>query len=180
MTYHIVAAIRTPLSEEWFCHIYQSHIKYACVLWSRIGISVTESCSQGSNYATWWGHQMATFSAFTGPLCGELTWHRWIPRTKVSSKYAVSRSRYYQPKMAEGIQGKDVYSVCFSHTCTFREVFCVHLIVYSIADLVVSRVDQEVCFLREIGLYIFRHIDSNGRTGWYKRLGFIDSSGLNW
>ena len=31
---------------------------------------------------SWWRHQMEIFSAFTGPLCGEFTGHRWIPLTK--------------------------------------------------------------------------------------------------
>ena len=51
------------------------------------------------------------------------------------------QSRYYQPKMAEGAQGKDVYSVCFSHPM-LRTFIRVHLIVYTISDLLASCVGQ--------------------------------------
>ena len=33
---------------------------------------------------TWWRHQMETFSALLGHLCGEFTGHRWIPCTEAS------------------------------------------------------------------------------------------------
>ena len=35
-------------------------------------------------HISWWRHQMETFSSF-GPLCGEFTGLRWIPRTKASN-----------------------------------------------------------------------------------------------
>ena len=35
-------------------------------------------------FYSWWRHQIVTFSAFFGPLCGEFTGHRWIPLTKAS------------------------------------------------------------------------------------------------
>ena len=33
---------------------------------------------------SWWCHQMETFPALTGPLCGEFTGQRWLPLSKVS------------------------------------------------------------------------------------------------
>ena len=33
---------------------------------------------------SWWRRQMETFIRVTGPLCGEFSCHRWIPRTKAS------------------------------------------------------------------------------------------------
>ena len=39
---------------------------------------------QCTGIRSWWRHQMETFSAFTGHLCGEFTGQRWIPYTKAS------------------------------------------------------------------------------------------------
>ena len=65
--------------------------------------------------------------------------HRLLHTLCVSIYY---QWRYYQPKMVEGAHGKDVYSVCFSHPCTFRKYICVQLIVCSMSDLSTSCVDQ--------------------------------------
>ena len=35
-------------------------------------------------FLLWWRHQMKNIFRVTGPLCGEYTGHRWIPRTKAS------------------------------------------------------------------------------------------------
>ena len=38
------------------------------------------TCTDRDNFhESWWRHQMEAFSTVTGPLCGEFTWHRWIP-----------------------------------------------------------------------------------------------------
>ena len=47
------------------------------ILLVELGNIIFRACS-------WWRHQIEKFSRVTGPLCGEFTGHRWIPRTKAS------------------------------------------------------------------------------------------------
>ena len=57
---------------------------------ARYGVSVVNNLKINRIYDrtavnhTWWRHQMETYSRVTGPLCGELTGHRWISLTKAS------------------------------------------------------------------------------------------------
>ena len=73
-----------------------------------------------------------------------------------------NQSRYYQSKMANGIRVENVYSVFLQPPCMFREVIGVQITVNSMCELLASCIHRGFLFLREIGIFNLRHLDSNG------------------